>query len=457
MATFKHSVENLIMHNTGMSSKLIVAIVGAGPSGLMAAESIASSPSSQCFDVHVYDAMPSVGRKFLLAGRGGLNITHSEPIEKFLQRYSNEIGETDNIQKAVRAFDAQSLTQWVNGLGITTFVGSSGRIFPHEMKAAPLLRAWMTRLKNSGVKFHSRSKLVNLSPPTVNKSEIDLYFETADSSQRKVGADACVLALGGASWARLGSDGAWAEWLEKLGLQIAPLEPANCGFNCTWSDFIRSKYAGCAIKNCALSVGRSLPIRGEFVLTESGIEGQLVYALSSLLRADLKQNKIANLFVDLKPDKTQAQVFERLTSPRGSRSIAKHLQSTLNLTGQYSALLRELAPASDFTDMHRLASRIKSLHIKVTSSRPVDEAISTAGGIGLNQMSSGLMLGQFPGLFAAGEMLDWEAPTGGYLLNACFATGKVAGQGVCDFLISKLNGLVSQPVPTQSQQGPSKI
>jgi uncharacterized flavoprotein (TIGR03862 family) len=430
------------MHNAGMSSKLIVAIVGAGPSGLMAAETLANSPNSKNFDIHLYDAMPSAGRKFLLAGRGGLNITHSEPTEKFVKRYSAEFGEVTAIQEAVRAFDPQSLIQWVTGLGITTFVGSSGRVFPHEMKAAPLLRAWLARLKNCGVKLHSRTRLINIVPASKNKSAIELLFEGSDRLRYTISADACVLALGGASWAKLGSDGAWVSWLENLGLKISPLEPANCGFNCVWSDFIKSKYAGSAIKNCAVSVGELPAIRGEFVITESGIEGQLVYALSSQLRAEVKAHDSANLYIDLKPDKTQAQVLERLCTPRGSRSFAKHLQSTLNLSGQYAAILRELAPASDFAAMQTLASRIKRLKIKVTSPRPIDEAISTAGGIRLTEMNDYLMFQQFPGIFAAGEMLDWEAPTGGYLLNACLATGRVAGKGVNNFLEFRLNGQV---------------
>jgi uncharacterized flavoprotein (TIGR03862 family) len=413
-----------------MRSKTIVAIIGAGPAGLMAAQTISQNND---FEVHVFDAMPSVGRKFLLAGLGGLNITHSEHIEQFLTRYqSSENNSVNTLINCLKNFDSSAVTAWVHSLGIKTFIGSSGRVFPEQMKAAPLLRAWLLKLRAQGVQFHSRHRLTQIEK---TQSGFDLSFHHAGNHEEvKVPAHACVLALGGASWSKLGSDGTWVPMLEKEGVAIAPLEPSNCGFECSFSQFLIPKFSGSAIKNCSLRLLSRQDItaeqKGEFVLSETGFEGQLIYALSAAIRSEIKQYGKATIELDLRPDKSEAELLDRLNAPRGSRSLTKHLQSTLNLNGVYLALLYEFMSKAELASNTSIAKAIKHIPIELNKARPIDEAISTAGGVRLDQINENFMLNPLPNVFVAGEMIDWEAPTGGYLLSACFATGHSAGLGV---------------------------
>lgn len=398
-----------------------VAIIGGGPAGLMAAEVLAEAG----LKVQVFDAMPSMGRKFLLAGVGGMNITHAEPFEPFVKRYR---ARAENLQPLLARFGAQALREWIHGLGIETFVGSSSRVFPTDMKAAPLLRAWLKRLREQGVQLHTRSRWIGWD------SEGDLRIETPEGEQ-KVSADATLLALGGASWARLGSDGAWQALLAKQGVALAPLEAANCGFEvASWSEHLRSKFAGAPIKTVAAWCSGLEPRRGEFVLTESGVEGSLIYALSAELRDAISAHGQVLLHLDLMPQLSLEKVTHALQKARGSRSMAKHLQSQLGLDGAKAGLLRECTSAECFLDPARLAAAIKDLSVVLVRPRPLDEAISSAGGVPFAAMDQQLMLKALPGVFCAGEMLDWEAPTGGYLLTACFSTGRAAAQGVLTWL-----------------------
>lgn len=403
------------------SSAPLVAIIGGGPAGLMAAEVLANAGVR----VELFDAMPSVGRKFLLAGVGGMNITHSEAKAPFLSRYREREPE---IATLLADFDAEALRAWIHDLGIDTFVGTSGRVFPTDMKAAPLLRAWLKRLREAGVVIHTRSRWLGWDEAGA------LRIATPDG-ERQLQADACVLALGGGSWARLGSDGAWASLLKRRGVEVAPLRPANCGFEVAgWSEHLRGKFAGAPLKNVTLAQDGEAPRRGEFVLTEHGIEGSLVYALSAAIRQRIEQSGSARVYLDLQPDRTIEKVQALLSKPRGSASMAKHLHRQLGLDGAKAALLRELTTPVDFADMSRLARAIKALPIELLRARPLDEAISSAGGVTFAALDQNLMLRALPGTFCAGEMLDWEAPTGGYLLTACFASGRVAGLGALEWL-----------------------
>ena len=399
----------------------LVAVIGAGPAGLMAAEVLASAGVA----VEVFDAMPSVGRKFLLAGVGGMNITHSEPYPAFVARYAERQHTLDPL---LRDFDATALRAWIHGLGIDTFVGTSGRVFPTDMKAAPLLRAWLKRLREAGVVIHNRHRWQGWN------SDASLRI-TCPEGERRVQPSAVVLALGGGSWARLGSDGAWVPWLQAQAVDISPLRPSNCGFEVdAWSELLVSKYAGAPVKNIALSVPGAAPRKGEFILTAQGVEGSLVYAWSAPLRAALERDGSAQLLLDLLPDKPVDKIAQALAKPRGSRSMARHLHGQLGLDGVKAGLLRELTDAATFNDMPRLAQAIKALPITLLRTRPLDEAISSAGGVRFEALDAGLMLKAMPGVFCAGEMLDWEAPTGGYLLTACFASGVRAGRGVLAWL-----------------------
>ncbi len=406
-----------------------VAVIGGGPAGLMAAEGLAA----RGVQVDVYDAMPSVGRKFLMAGRGGLNLTHSEAAAPFLARYGERAAQ---VAPWLRALDGNGLREWAGRLGIETFVGSSGRVFPAEMKAAPLLRAWLARLRGSGVRLHMRHRWLGW-PESVAASAAELRFDTPDGERTYV-ADAAVLALGGGSWAKLGSDGAWLPGLAAHGIAVAPLRPANCGFEVAWSEHFRQRYAGQPVKSVAMRVGDVGSARqGEFVVTESGIEGSLVYALSAPLRDQIDATGHAVALLDLAPDWTSEKVLAAVTHPRGARSMSSHLQSRLGLTGVKAGLLRECAGADDFRDAARLGVLIKALPLRLVRARPIDEAISTAGGVSFDALTPSLMLQAAPGVFCAGEMLDWEAPTGGYLLTACIASGVIAAQGVVDFLATR--------------------
>ncbi|MDE1166805.1 MAG: TIGR03862 family flavoprotein [Pseudomonas sp.] len=398
-----------------------VAIIGGGPAGLMAAEVLGTAG----VQVDLYDGMPSVGRKFLLAGVGGMNITHSEPYPAFVRRYAERSAQIDTL---LQGCDAEQLCAWIHGLGIETFVGTSGRVFPTDMKAAPLLRAWLKRLRDSGVAIHTRHRWLGWN------ADGTLRIAHPDG-ELAISADAVVLALGGGSWARLGSDAAWLPWLAQRGVAIAPLQPANCGFEvAAWSDLLREKFAGAPLKNVAMQLSGQPPRLGEAVLTAGGVEGSLVYALSAQIREQINQAGTATLYLDLLPDRPAAKIEALLRKPRGSRSMAKHLHSQLGIDGVKAALLRELTGKDCFADPALLARAIKALPITLVRPRPLDEAISTAGGVRFEAMDAGLMLTQVPGVFCAGEMLDWEAPTGGYLLTACFASGRRAGSGALEWL-----------------------
>lgn len=408
------------------STARTIAIIGGGPAGLMAAE-VAVQGGVR---VDVYDAMASVGRKFLLAGKGGLNLTHAEPLEAFLSRYGNRL---TNLRPMLTAFGPDDLRGWASGLGVETFVGSSNRVFPTDQKAAPLLRAWLHRLRKSGVVFHSRHRWEGWD------EQGRLRFSTPQG-EVLAQVDAVVLALGGGSWPRLGSDGAWVPLLAGRGVEIATLQPANCGFECDWSEHFKSRFAGHPVKAvlaaCTDADGEDHSRNGEFVVTETGIEGGLVYALSAPLRDTLAALGIATLRLDLAPGRPLRRLLWDLSKPRGPASMAKHLQKRAGIDGVKSGLLRELADREDFADPARLAAAIKSLPLRLKATRPLEEAISTAGGVAFEALDGRLMVRGLPGVFCAGEMLDWEAPTGGYLLTACFATGKTAGEGAVVWLNS---------------------
>lgn len=396
-----------------------VAVIGGGPAGLMAAEVLTQGKVR----VDLYDAMPSMGRKFLMAGKGGMNITHAEPFEAFLARYG---ARRRDIEPLLREFPPDALREWVHGLGIATFVGTSDRVFPADMKAAPLLRAWLHRLREHGVGFHVRHRWNGWD------AQGGLRFTTPEG-ERTQHADALVLALGGCSWPQLGSDGAWTTELAQQGIEIAPLRPANCGFDVAWSDFFRERFAGDPLKSVTATFG-GLRKQGECVITERGIEGGLIYTFSAALRDEIARHGEAVLQLDLLPDWPLQRVQQEVSHPRGSRSLSSHLQSRLGLKGVKASLLREALNAGQMHDTALLARTIKSLPLRLTGTRPLSEAISTAGGVAFESLDARLMLAGLPGVFCAGEMLDWEAPTGGYLLSACFASGFAAGKGALDWL-----------------------
>ncbi len=410
-----------------------VVIVGAGPAGLMAAEVLSQAGVA----LQVFDAMPSVGRKFLLAGIGGLNLTHGEDTARLLTRYAERQAE---LSPMLQAFDGPAVRAWAHGLGIETFVGSSGRVFPKDMKAAPLLRAWLHRLRHPGenkpgVVFHMRHRWTGWGDDGA------LLFDSP-SGEVRIHAQAAVLALGGGSWTRLGSDGAWVPWLLARGVAVAPLKPSNCGFEVAggWSDILKTRYAGQALKNVVLRVdgAQAFERKGEFVLSQYGVEGSLVYAASALMREAIASQGQATVHVDLLPGVPMDKVMAAVNHPRGSRSWSSHLKSRLDLTGVKAALLQEVmhglghkAPANA-TEAQLWGQMIKHLPLTLSSTRPLDEAISSAGGVHFEVLTSQLMLRDLPGVFCAGEMLDWEAPTGGYLLTACLASGRCAGLGVLE-------------------------
>lgn len=439
-------------------SPLRIAVIGGGPAGLMAAEVLAGAGAA--LEVHLFDAMPSVGRKFLLAGKGGLNLTHSETAAPFLSRYGERSAQ---LEPLLTAFGPTELRAWALALGVETFVGSSGRVFPKDMKAAPLLRAWLHRLRGAGVKFSMRHRWLGWTDDGA------LRFETP-TGETRFQADAVVLALGGGSWARLGSDGAWVPLLADRGVAVAPLQPSNCGFDVGpephalqaaeqgetrreffkeligtgpsqqpgWTEHFASRFAGQPFKSVAISFtdsqGRSFSRKGEFVATATGVEGSLIYAASALLRDEIAAHGSATFALDLLPDKSPEQVLVDVRHPRGSRSLSSHLKSRLGIEGIKAAMLHELLGKEAMNDPVQLARAIKALPVRVTAARPIDEAISSAGGVMFEPLDAHLKIVQPPDIsppvFCAGEMLDWEAPTGGYLLTACFASGRMAGQGV---------------------------
>jgi uncharacterized flavoprotein (TIGR03862 family) len=401
-----------------------IAVIGGGPAGLMAAEAAAEGGAR----VELYDAMPSVGRKFLLAGKGGLNLTHSEPLDIFLSRYG---ARRDRLAPLLRGFGPDALRAWAGSLGIETTVGSSGRVFPAGMKAAPLLRAWLNRLRAAEVRFHVRHRWTGWTEDGA------LRFATP-RGERLARADAAVLAPGGGSWPQLGSDGAWVPLLAERGVDVRPLMPSNCGFDAAWSEHFRARFGGAPVKSVIASLacrgGGAFRLEGEFVVTETGVEGGLIYALSVPLREEIAATGAAVLHVDLAPGWELSRLMYELSRPRGRRSLSGHIQSRTGLKGVKVGLLRELVPAAEFSDSGRLAAAIKALPLRLVRARPLAEAISTAGGVAFEALDERLMLRLLPGVFCAGEMLDWEAPTGGYLLTACFATGRAAGLGALHWL-----------------------
>jgi uncharacterized flavoprotein (TIGR03862 family) len=400
------------------SSQVSVAIIGAGPAGLMAAEVLVQGGAG----VTVYDAMPSAGRKFLMAGRGGLNLTHSEPLPAFLTRYGKAMPQ---LAAAIEAFSPQALREWSEALGQPTFVGSSGRVFPEAFKASPLLRAWLRRLDAIGVQFAMRHRWSGWD------EHGRLLFETPDGP-RTVDSRATVLALGGASWPRLGSTGSWVQILAAKGVAISELRPANCGFTVDWSDIFRDRFQGHPLKGVALTFGPHI-VRGEAVITRTGIEGGAIYALSADLRDAILSSGQATLRIALRPDLQMNDLIARLSAPKGKQSFSNWLRKAGQLSPVGIGLLQEAAMASGVSlsslSPASLAELINAVPIKLNGTAPIARAISTAGGIAFSEIDADFMIRRLPGIFAAGEMLDWEAPTGGYLLQASFATGAAAGKG----------------------------
>jgi hypothetical protein len=401
----------------------VLAVVGGGPAGLMAAE----SARARGVEVDLYDAMGSVGRKFLLAGKGGLNLTHSDDFETFVARYR---GRESELRRWLEVFDADDLREFARGLGVETFVGSSGRVFPSDLKAAPFMRGWVRRLRAQGVRFHVQHRFVGFG------ADGALQFE-CPSGRTEARADACVLALGGGSWPELGSDAAWVEPLREHGVKIAALAPANCGFEVEWSPLLRERHAGAPLKRVAAWVDGEAARIGECVISAYGLEGSLVYAWSGALRDRIAAEGSATLMLDLAPDRDAQALRAALAQPRGRRSIGEHLRRQAGLDAAKCALVFELLPRAAWDDVERLANSIKSAAIRLLRPRPLAEAISTAGGVEFAAVDADLMLKAMPGVFCAGEMLDWEAPTGGYLLTACFASGVVAGRAAADWCLSR--------------------
>ena len=412
-----------------------VAIIGGGPAGLATAEVLSEAGVA----VHLYDAMPSVGRKFLLAGKGGLNLTHGEPFDIFAGRYG---AGQPAMEPLLRGFDADAVRAWAAGLGVDTFVGTSQRVFPTDMKAAPLLRAWLQRLRHPPapgvpVQFHMRHRWMGM------EADGALVFDSP-LGRTQTRPTATVLALGGGSWSRLGSDGVWVGLLQAAGVPVVPLLPSNCGFDAAgregtgWSPHFASHFAGQPFKSVAIRFeggdGRVFGRKGEFVATATGVEGSLIYAASALLRDEITATGRATFTLDLLPDFSAERVLADVAHPRGSRSLSSHLKGRLHLDGIKMAMLHELLPKEAMAQPEVLAAAIKALPVTLTAARPIDEAISSTGGVPFEAMDDGLMLQALPGVFCAGEMLDWEAPTGGYLMTASLATGRRAGQGALRWL-----------------------
>ncbi len=403
-----------------------VVVVGGGPAGLMAAQRLRDAGA----EVDLYERMGSVGRKILIAGKGGLNLTHSEPFAPFVERYREA---ADSVRPWLERFDADALRAFARELGVETFVGSSGRVFPTDLKAAPLLRGWVRRLRESGVRFHVQHRLVGLETGR-------LSFQTNDGLI-EVDADACVLALGGGSWAKLGSDGAWVELLRGRGVEVRALVPSNCGFECHWSEDFRARCAGLPVKPVAAEwidpQGQRQSRQGEFVLTEHGIEGSLIYALSADLRTQIEGHGSADLWLDLFPERSIDQLQAAWQRARAGESSGTRLRKRLGLDGARLALVYECLPKSAMSNSEALLPMLKRLPLTLTGTRPLDEAISSAGGVRRAALNPQLMLTALPGVFCAGEMLDWEAPTGGYLLTACFASGVCAAEAALDWLAAR--------------------
>lgn len=393
-----------------------VSIIGAGPAGLMAAEIL----SQANIRVTVYDAMPSAGRKFLMAGKGGMNISHAEAFKTFVTRYGTR---QNNLAPYLNAFTPTDLRAWLNELGIETFVGSSGRIFPKEMKAAPLLRAWLHRLRSNGVKFVMRYRWRGWQTNDTRQ----LIFDTPNGEQI-ISADAVILALGGGSWTRLGSTGEWVTILRENSVRVETLQPSNCGFNVAWREYFKERFAGQPLKNVCLNFG-NFQQKGDVMLTEYGIEGGLIYAASAQLRDEIFAHGKATICFDLFPDKTVAELLAKLSKARGKLSTAQFWRKQLGLEGVKAGLVREVLSLDELTSPDLVAQTLKALPLTLLAPRPIDEAISSAGGVNFDELTADLGFKKLKNVFCAGEMLDWEAPTGGYLLTACLATGRAAGLG----------------------------
>ncbi|MFT3792106.1 MAG: TIGR03862 family flavoprotein [Rudaea sp.] len=407
-----------------------IAIIGGGPAGLMAAETARAAGAT----VDVYERMGSVGRKLLIAGKGGLNLTHSDAFDLFVSRYR---GREREVRAWLEKFDAQALRDWARGLGVDTFVGTSGRVFPNDLKAAPLLRGWVRRLRADGVNFHVQHRWLGWGGDGV------LRFAHGDG-ESPVHADAVVLALGGGSWPVLGSDGAWTSILAERGVELAPLRPANCGFEIArgtaegWSEFFAGKHAGQPVKPVVVEwrdeSGDAIRRQGEFVVTAHGIEGSLIYALAAPLRDAIGAHGRTTIHLDLAPGRDAARLARELAQPRGKRTFSEHLRRHAGIDGVKAGLLYELLAKDQMRNPQRLAQAIKAMPLTLVRPRPLVEAISTAGGVRFAALDERLMLKALPGVFCAGEMIDWEAPTGGYLLTACFASGRIAGQGAVEWM-----------------------
>jgi hypothetical protein len=391
-----------------------IAIIGGGPAGLMAADVLSHAGHS----VTIYDGMPTVGRKFLLAGKSGLNITHSEPYADFVQRFG---AADERLRPALDAFTPGDVRAWAASLGTETFVGSSGRVFPKSMKASPLLRAWLKRLESQGTQILTRHRWAGFSG--------DGYVFNTPEGPKTIHCDAALLALGGASWPRLGADGTWVQWLRAKGVGINDFKAANCGFDVGWSEVFQQKFAGEPVK-AVTAISDAGNFQGEFVITQNGIEGSLIYGHAASLRDRLEKDQPAALILDLAPGRTAERLERDLARQNSKASISNRLRKAAGVDGVKAALLRELAPEAAHADPQHLAERIKALPLTVLRPRPIGEAISSAGGVKWSGVDDKFMLKALPGIFVAGEMLDWEAPTGGYLLTACFATGRAAARGI---------------------------
>lgn len=399
--------------------KKSIAIIGGGPAGLMAAEVLSQSGAK----VDLYDSMPSLGRKLLMAGKSGLNLTHSEPYASFITRYGEK---QKQIAKYIKDFTPDDLLVWAKQIKIETFVGSSGRVFPKEMKASPLLRAWLQRLQTNGVTFHTRHHWTGW-------RQHQLIFDSPNGVVQ-IKPDATILALGGASWPKLGSRGDWVTWLEQNGVEVKPFRPANCGFTVPWSKHFSEKFHGQPLKPVVLSF-QDFKQRGEFIVTKTGVEGSLIYTASAMLRDKIESTGSAVFTLDLAPDLSREKLIMALGRSRGSRSMTSHIYKTIGLQGAKLGLLYEFLSKADFENLEKLVDAIKAIKVPLSSPAPLATAISSAGGIAFEELDTHLMLSKMPGVFCAGEMLDWEAPTGGYLLTACFATGRSAGLGALKWLL----------------------
>ncbi|MDN8643444.1 TIGR03862 family flavoprotein [Stenotrophomonas indicatrix] len=415
------------MSNSDVRPPRRIAVIGGGPAGLFAAERLRAAG----LDVDLYEAKGSPGRKFLIAGKGGLNLTHSDPRPLFDSRYREQ---ATRVGRWLDGFDAQALRDWAAGFGVETYVGSSGRVFPVDRKAAPLLRGWVRRLKEQGVRLHVNHRWLGWS------DEGALRFAT-DNGELEVRADATVLALGGGSWPQLGSDGAWVPALQARAVDIAPLQSANCGFDIAWTPFFAQRHAGAPLKPVVAHWhgldGEPRALQGECVASEYGIEGSLIYALSADLRETLNRDGHATLWLDLVPGRDEARLLADLSQPRKGRSFGEHLRRQAGLDAVKTALVFETLGKDAGNDLAAVIATLKRLPLRLLRPRPMAEVISTAGGVRLDALDEGLMLRALPGVFCAGEMLDWEAPTGGYLLTACYASGLRAAEGVNAWLATR--------------------